>query len=99
MAPPPAPANAFAALGAASASTTNAAAKVVKPDIMEEVKKSILANKALSKVGIIDFVFQQFRDNATRTEVKNTIELVAERKKGTGKVKEWDLKPGHELVS
>lgn len=99
MAPPPAPVNAFAALGTNLGVGTNAAAKVVKSDIMDGVKKSILANKALSKAGIVDFVFQQFRDNATRTEVKNTIELVAERKKGTGKVKEWDLKPGHEIVS
>lgn len=98
MAPPPAPANAFAALSANPTANTNAA-KVVKADIMDDVKKSILANKALSKAGIVDFVFQQFRDSATRTEVKNTIELVAERKKGSGKVKEWDLKPGHEIVS
>lgn len=98
MPPPQAPANAFAALVNLNAGP-NAAAKVVKSDILDDVKKSILANKALSKAGIIDFVFQQFRDNATRTEVKNTIELVAERKKGSGKAKEWDLKPGHELVS
>ncbi|KFH46962.1 Chromatin assembly factor 1 subunit-like protein [Hapsidospora chrysogenum ATCC 11550] len=91
MMPPPAPANAFVALtGAAPA----APIKVVKDDIMDDVKKAILDNKGLSKVGIIDVVFQQFRDQASRTEVKNTIELVAE-KQGPGRVKEWVLKPEH----
>ena len=68
--------------------------KVVKDEIMDDVKKAILDNKGLSKVGIIDVVFQQFRDQASRTEVKNTIELVAE-KQGPGRAKEWVLKPEH----
>lgn len=65
---------------------------------MDDVKKAILENAALSKVGIIDFVFHQFRDNVSRAEVKNTLEHVAE-KKGAGRQKAWALKPGHELVS
>ena len=91
MPPPPAPADAFAAL---KSGPPAAPTKVVKDDIMNDVKKAILDNKGLSKVGIIDFVFQQFRDNATRTEVKNTIEMVAE-KRGSGRVKEWTLKSEH----
>lgn len=53
-------------------------------------------NKGLSKIGIVDYIFQKFRDSASRTEVKNTIEQVAE-KKGPGRVKEWSLKSGHEM--
>ncbi|KAM3427282.1 hypothetical protein MY4824_009539 [Beauveria thailandica] len=94
MPPPPTPANAFAALNASS--TESAPVKIVKAEIMNDVKRAILQNKALSKVGIIDFIFQQFRDRASRTEVKNTLELVAEKKKA-GKMNEWDLKPGHEI--
>lgn len=94
MLPPPAPTNAFAALNGGVADV--AVAKLVKAELMNDVKKAILQNKALSKVGIVDFIFQQFRDRVSRAEVKNTLELVAE-KKGTGKMKEWDLKPGHEI--
>ncbi|OAQ99533.1 hypothetical protein LLEC1_05468 [Akanthomyces lecanii] len=94
MPPPPAPVNAFAALSSGIADT--APVKLVKTELMNDVKKAILQNKALSKVGIIDFIFQQFRDRVSRIEVKNTLELIAE-KKGTGKMKEWDLKPGHEI--
>ncbi|KAG6073628.1 hypothetical protein E4U33_002804 [Claviceps sp. LM78 group G4] len=97
-APAPAPVNAFAALGAAlPAGTTNTAGKLVKAELMNDVKQAILDNRALSKVGIIDFIFHRFRDNVSRAEVKNTLELVAE-KKGTGRAKEWDLKPGHEIL-
>jgi chromatin assembly factor 1 subunit A len=97
MPPPPAPTSAFAALSGTPAAP--AATKLVKKEILNDVKKAILDNKGLSKVGIVDFVFNQFRDNASRAEVKNTIELVAEnKKKGTGRHKEWDLKPGHEIA-
>ncbi|KND93535.1 Chromatin assembly factor 1 subunit rlf2 [Tolypocladium ophioglossoides CBS 100239] len=95
MAPPPTPVSAFAAL---KGHATGAAGsmKLVKSELMNDVKRAILDNKALSKVGIIDFIFHQFRDGVSRAEVKNTIELVAE-KKGAGRSKEWDLKPGHEI--
>ncbi|CAM1508150.1 Fc.00g049980.m01.CDS01 [Cosmosporella sp. VM-42] len=96
MAPPPAPVNAFAAL-AAGASGTNSL-KLVNSDILNDVKQAILDNKSLSKVGIVDVVFQRFRDSVSRMEVKNTIEHVAE-KQGTGRQKTWALKPGHEIVS
>jgi chromatin assembly factor 1 subunit A len=96
MPPPPAPANAFAALGSGAANAT-ASAKLVKAELLNDFKQAILDNRALSKVGIIDFIFHQFRNNVSRAEVKNTLEHVAE-KKGTGRTKEWDLKPGHEIV-
>ena len=48
-------------------------------------------------VGIVDFIFNQFRDSVSRAEVKNTLELVAE-KKGQGRAKTWALKPGHEVT-
>ncbi|GFP55421.1 chromatin assembly factor 1 subunit rlf2 [Trichoderma asperellum] len=92
---PPVPTNAFAALGSASGSNS-APGKLVKPELLNDVKQAILDNKALSKVGIVDFIFHQFRDSASRLEVKNTIEHVAE-KKGAGRIKEWELKPGHEI--
>lgn len=96
MAPPPAPANAFAALTAAA--NPSDAPKLVKSELLNDFKKAILDNNALSKVGIVDFIFHQFRDNVSRIEVKNTLELVAE-KKGVGRQKAWALKPGHEIVS
>ncbi|KAF4120595.1 chromatin assembly factor 1 subunit A [Geosmithia morbida] len=70
--------------------------KMVKAEILDDVKRAIVDNRTLSKIGIIDFIFQKFRDNASRTEVKNTIEQIAE-KKGTGRLKEWSLKSGHEI--
>lgn len=93
---PPVPASAFAALGSAG-SSNSAPGKLVKPELLNGVKQAILDNKALSKVGIVDFIFHQFRDSASRLEVKNTIEHVAE-KKGAGRIKEWELKPGHEIT-
>ncbi|KAL7937122.1 chromatin assembly factor 1 subunit A domain-containing protein [Trichoderma chlorosporum] len=93
---PPAPTNAFAALGGAAGSSS-APGKLVKPELLNEIKQAILDNKALSKVGIVDFIFHQFKDSASRMEVKNTIEHVAE-KKGAGRTKEWELKPGHEIT-
>ncbi|TWU72249.1 hypothetical protein ED733_001082 [Metarhizium rileyi] len=96
MPPPRAPANAFAALNG-GVTNPSAPAKLVKAELLNDFKKAILDNKALSKVGIVDFIFHQFRDSVSRAEVKNTLEHVAE-KKGTGRSKEWDLKPGHELV-
>ncbi|KAG5953863.1 hypothetical protein E4U53_001311 [Claviceps sorghi] len=101
MPPPAASSNAFAALNgdAGNAAAAATAAKLVKAELLNDVKRAILDNKALSKVGIIDFIFHQFReDKVSRAEVKNTLELVAE-KKGAGRAKEWDLKPGHELAT
>lgn len=96
MPPPPTPSNAFAALTGGSSS--GGAVKLVKSELLDGVKRAILDNKALSKVGIIDFIYHQFRDDASRIEVKNTVELVAE-KTGKGRTKEWSLKSGHEIAS
>ena len=94
MPPPVAPTNALAALNDGPKATS---VKVVNDNLLIDVKKAILDNKVLSKAGIVDFIFQQLREKgASRTEVKNTIEMVAE-KAGAGKVKEWTLKQGHEL--
>lgn len=99
MPPPPAPvaANALAALGTHSANSNSGATKMVKPELMDDLKRAILNNKQLSKMGILDVVFSQFRNTTTKVEVKNTIEAVAERT-GNGRVKEWALKPGHEIA-
>ncbi|KAF7558679.1 hypothetical protein G7046_g5478 [Stylonectria norvegica] len=94
MPPPPAPSNAFAALAGGATD----APKMVKPEILTDFKQAVLDNKELSKAGILAVVFQQFRDNASRTDVKNTLEHVAERT-GKGRQKIWELKPGHEIPS
>ena len=96
MAPPPMPTDAFAALSGGLSSSP--AEKLVKNEIMNAVKQAILDNKGLSKVGIVDVVFTKFRNDASRAEVKNTIEHVAERK-GPGRQKEWELRMGHELAA
>uniref|UniRef100_A0A0D2XV46 Chromatin assembly factor 1 subunit rlf2 n=2 Tax=Fusarium oxysporum TaxID=5507 RepID=A0A0D2XV46_FUSOF len=98
MPPPPTPANAFSALTGSNGNTGGDAPKLVKSELLDDVKRAILSNKALSKVGIIDFLYHQFRDDVSRTEVKNTVELVAE-KIGKGRSKEWALKSGHEIAS
>ncbi|QGI63183.1 hypothetical protein CEK27_007154 [Fusarium fujikuroi] len=98
MPPPPTPANAFSALTGTNSNTGGEPPKLVKSELLDDVKRAILSNKALSKVGIIDFLYHQFRDDVSRTEVKNTVELVAE-KIGKGRSKEWALKSGHEIAS
>ncbi|PCD41615.1 hypothetical protein AU210_004162 [Fusarium oxysporum f. sp. radicis-cucumerinum] len=98
MPPPPTPANAFSALTGSNGNTGGDAPKLVKSELLDDVKRAILSNKALSKVGIIDFLYHQFRNDVSRTEVKNTVELVAE-KIGKGRSKEWALKSGHEIAS
>lgn len=94
MPPPAAPANAFAALSGAASG--GAGVKLVKPEIINNLKQAIVDNKTLSKAGIIEVLYAQFRTRASRNEVKNTIETVAE-KTGSGRAKEWVLKAGHEL--
>lgn len=93
MAPPPAPVNGLEAMrNVAEAEPV----KLVKTELWDDVKRVILNNKALSKGSIIDIIFHQFRDSVSRAEVKNTIELFAE-KKGPGRIKEWDLKPKYKI--
>lgn len=95
--PPSAPVNAFAALKGDAVSAAPPA-NLVQAGLMNDVKQAILNNRALSKVGIIDFIFHQFQSHVSRAQVKNTIEHVAE-KRGSGRSKEWVLKPGHEIAS
>jgi chromatin assembly factor 1 subunit A len=100
MPPPPAPSDAFAALTGSSGAANGAPAplKLVKDEILNDVKRAIVENKAMSKVGIVDFIFHKFREaSISRAEVKNTVEYVAE-KRGTGRTKEWELREGHEIV-
>ncbi|KAF4980996.1 hypothetical protein FZEAL_3111 [Fusarium zealandicum] len=96
MAPPPTRVNAFVALTSGTGAGGNP--KLVKAELMDDVKQAILANKSLSKAGIIDYVFHKFQDDVSRTEVKNTLELVAE-KTGKGRTKEWTLRSGHEITA
>ncbi|KAM4056333.1 chromatin assembly factor 1 subunit A domain-containing protein [Hirsutella rhossiliensis] len=93
MAPPPTPANVFGAIRNAAETE---APKLVKTELWGDMKRVILNNKALSKGSIIDIIFHQFRDGVSRAEVKNTIELIAE-KKGSGRSKEWDIKPKYKI--
>lgn len=69
----------------------------MKEGLLNAVKQAILDNKDLSKVGMMDVIFQRFREDVSRTEVKNTVEYIAE-KKGSGRSKEWTLKSGHEIT-
>lgn len=123
MAPPIAPADAFAALGAgaftAAASTTiapadatsvtsivapgavpaNAGGKAADPkktagvaaEFLPDLKKSILQYAKLSKVGIIEILSVEFAGKCTKSQIKNSLEALAERT-GTGQNKTWKLK-------
>jgi chromatin assembly factor 1 subunit A len=95
MAPPPAPSNAFDALTSHTAGNAAPAAKLVKSEFMDELKQTVEENNTLSKVGIIDFVFQKMRGKASRVEVTNTITLVAERVGKGRDNKKWTIKEGH----
>jgi chromatin assembly factor 1 subunit A len=95
MAPPPAPTNAFAKLNGGESGSGAGPGKLVKAELMNDIKQTILDHKALSKVGMVEIIFQKFRESSvTRNEVKATIEHVAE-KKGSGRSKEWELRDGH----
>ncbi|PHH63382.1 hypothetical protein CDD81_5983 [Ophiocordyceps australis] len=89
MAPPPVPVRTKL-----KAEIANRSMKLVKPTLMDGVKQAILDHSTYSKMGIIDIIWRQFQHDSSRTEVKNTIELVAE-KKGAGRLSRWDLKAGH----
>ena len=97
------PINAFVALGGAAtpatvlATVTPGPEKLVKDEILNDLKRAIVENKALSKVGIVDVLYTYFRKDASRVEIKNTIERVAERI-GAGREKEWQLKADSAIV-
>ncbi|PHH70918.1 hypothetical protein CDD82_6849 [Ophiocordyceps australis] len=89
MAPPPVPVR-----SKMKAEFANRSVKLVKSTLMDGVKQAILDHSTYSKMGIIDIIWRQFQHDSSRTEVKNTIELVAE-KKGAGRLSRWDLRAGH----
>ncbi|CAK7272240.1 chromatin assembly factor-I (CAF-I) p90 subunit [Sporothrix epigloea] len=123
MAPPIAPADAFAALGAgaltAGTSSTTASADAasvastvapgtapaiaggkaadpkktagVAAEFLPDLKKSILQYAKLSKVGIIEIISVEFTGKCTKSQIKNSLEALAERT-GTGQNKTWKLK-------
>ncbi|KFA62169.1 hypothetical protein S40285_01666 [Stachybotrys chlorohalonatus IBT 40285] len=97
MAPPPTPGNAFEALKGNDANSA-VPGKMVKPELLNDVKKLILKYKKLNKAGILELVFNELRSGATRVEVKNTIEHVAE-KSGKKRSSEWTLRAGHEVTA
>ncbi|KAH8663953.1 chromatin assembly factor 1 subunit A-domain-containing protein [Xylariales sp. PMI_506] len=93
MAPPPIPRSV--------PSATDAKDLVDKKD-MEEFKKAIVSADInfLTKAGIVDMLSRRF-PNATKAQLKNTLELVADRCSVPGEKKtnkRWALRPGYELV-
>ncbi|PHH72098.1 hypothetical protein CDD83_5033 [Cordyceps sp. RAO-2017] len=56
MAPPPAPGSAF---DAPASSSSGPEPKLVKAELLDDVKRLILANKELSKMSVIDIIFHQ----------------------------------------
>ncbi|PHH72114.1 hypothetical protein CDD80_4760 [Ophiocordyceps camponoti-rufipedis] len=96
MAPPKPPATAFEAM---KDGEDKAGSKTVKAEHLDEVKKLILQYRDLSKGSIIDIIFHKFRNthgSVSRAEVKNTVDMVAE-KKGAGRSREWGLRAGFEI--
>lgn len=94
MPPPPAPvpANAFEALTSTN-TADSVAVKLVPNEDLPAFKRLVLENQKLSKVGLLDFLSKSF-EKITKTQVKNTLDQVAEKK---GKRGVWELKSGHEL--
>ena len=77
MAPPPAPADAFAAL--TSAATKADAKKALMPaELLDDFKKVILDFSELTKVGVIEVLSSKF-PKCTKNQVRNSLEEVAER--------------------
>ncbi|KAF4582146.1 Chromatin assembly factor 1 subunit A [Ophiocordyceps camponoti-floridani] len=96
MAPPKTPATAFEAM---KDGEDKAGSKTVRAEHLDEVKKLILQYRDLSKGSIIDIIFHKFRNthsSVSRAEVKNTVDMIAE-KKGAGRSREWGLRAGFEI--
>ena len=86
MAPPPAPADAFQALGQLSAGGKKAVQQL-SGDLQEELKNCIRSNPNLSKVGIIELFSSQSSKKCTKAQVKSCFELVTEKSGKVYKVK------------
>ncbi|CAK7271971.1 chromatin assembly factor-I (CAF-I) p90 subunit [Sporothrix epigloea] len=87
-----------AAPGAAAAAT-NATGKAVDPkktagiaaEFLSDFKKSIMQYAKLSKVGIIEILSVEFTGKCTKSQIKNSLEALAERT-GTGQNKTWKFR-------
>jgi chromatin assembly factor 1 subunit A len=82
--PPPAPTDAFKALGTAAPSKKMLA---LQPDMIQKLKEMVMEKRGLSKVGIVELFNSE--NKVPKAAIKSTIEMIAE-KKG----KEWVLKAG-----
>ncbi|PFH60137.1 hypothetical protein XA68_11410 [Ophiocordyceps unilateralis] len=94
MAPPKAPGTPFEPMN-----DQKAGSKMVKAEHLDEVKRLILEHRELPKGSIVDIIFHRFRNkqsSVSRVEVKNTVDMIAE-KKGAGRSKEWGLRAGFEI--
>ncbi|CAK7224674.1 chromatin assembly factor-I (CAF-I) p90 subunit [Sporothrix bragantina] len=84
---------------ASAASTANANGKPVDPkktagvaaEFVPDFKKSILQYAKLSKLGIVEILSVEFTGKCTKSQIKNSLEALAERT-GTGQNKTWKLK-------
>ncbi|CAK7224580.1 chromatin assembly factor-I (CAF-I) p90 subunit [Sporothrix curviconia] len=78
---------------------TTAGGKAVDPkktvgvaaEFVPDLKKSILQYAKLSKLGIVEILSVEFTGKCTKSQIKNSLEALAERT-GTGQNKTWKLK-------
>ncbi|KKA30455.1 hypothetical protein TD95_000647 [Thielaviopsis punctulata] len=108
--PHPAPSNAFEALhgsktadsnpgtgantASAAAQTGTATLELRRPELLPEIKRVIVDNNKLSKLGLIDVLFHQV-EGLTKGEAKMALDMLA-IKVGTGRVKQWALRESME---
>ncbi|KKF94387.1 Chromatin assembly factor 1 subunit rlf2 [Ceratocystis platani] len=104
MPPPPTtntPANAFEALVAPSSNIASATSEastastlqvleLKRPELLPEIKKVIMENAKLSKLGLVDVLFHKI-DGLSKGEAKMALDVLA-TKVGVGRAKEWALK-------
>jgi chromatin assembly factor 1 subunit A len=92
MAPPPAPADAFAALSSSGAAKPGPAKKSggVPVEVLSDFKQAILQNARVSRLGIIEVLSSQF-PRCTKNQIKTSLDAVAEVN-GRGRSRLWVLK-------
>lgn len=61
-----------------------------RPELLPEIKRVIVDNSKLSKLGLVDVLFHQI-DGLTKGEAKMAVDVLAV-KVGTGRVKQWALR-------
>lgn len=81
------PSNAFAALSGPGGKK----AAIVPANLLDDFKNAILKYPKLSKVGLVEVLSTQF-EKCTKAQVKNSVEMLAERHDKT-----WRLKAEHAL--